>query len=66
MSNLHGPVINDIGKVVGWKTITLPDDEVLFGLPLAVTGIEDILDNDGLVAALESHGILFPFGSSVV
>lgn len=57
MGDLHGMVINDIGKVIRGETISLPDDEVLFRLCLPVSFIHKILNHSRSLGALKPHSV---------
>jgi hypothetical protein len=44
VGDLHEPVIDHVGKVVGREAVTLPDDKVLFVLAFSVALVDEIGD----------------------
>ena len=59
VGDFHELVVDDVGEVVGGKSVPLPDDEVVFGFGFLVTSVHDVLYHHWLFGALEPDGKWF-------
>jgi len=57
MGDLHVVIVDDIGKVVSGEAVTLHDDKVLLGILIPEAAVDDVLDEESLLAALEANGV---------
>ena len=66
--DVHQMIVNDIGKMVGWKTVRLDENKVILVLPLLETAVRQIdkaRSRDGVVS-LEAYDMLLAAGSAFV
>ena len=56
MGDLHVLIVNNVGKVIGGKAIPLHDDKVLLRDGLLEAMVDNVVEGDGLLGALEPHG----------
>lgn len=66
MGNLHVPVIDDIGKVVGGKSIPLDYDKLLGGVAFPGGAVDEIGKADGFVGAEEADGMRLAFAGALI
>lgn len=66
MGNLHVPVIDDIGKVVGGKSIPLDYDKLLGGVAFPGGAVDEIDKAHGFVRAAESDGMELAFAGALI
>lgn len=57
VGDLHVVIINHIGEVIGGKPITLQDDEIILWVLVSEAPVNDVLDYQRLLAALEADGV---------
>lgn len=57
MCNLHEMIVDDIGEVIGWETITFHDDKVVFLLCFLVVSVHEVQSSHRLLGGLESNNM---------
>lgn len=66
MGDLHVPVIDDIGKVVGGKSIPLDYDKLFGGVAFPGGAVDEICKAHGFVGAEEPDGMGLAFAGALI